>query len=156
MMNSFKFYLRRANKSSSPIKNKILAYVIYNEDKNPTAKQIAKGLKLKFSTVRSYLNILYHEAEINHKDYYFDSNDKVIKTKELVYFIEREFNEQPSLMCGLFMDKKDFKIFKASDTYQEILKDFRINKSGHLIRINDGFNKSHGEFVNIIKDFKKK
>lgn len=117
MINDYNFVKRRALKSNAPIKYSILAYVIYNQGKTP--REISRALRLKFSTVRTYLNILFHEAEVNRHKHYYDDKDQYHKSKEFLYIIEQEFNEQPSIMSGLFMTAKEYKEFKESDTFKE-------------------------------------
>lgn len=133
-MNANKFLMKRAKGSSSPKKYMILAYIMIR-DHPPTAREIGKALKIKLTTVNSYLNTLFHEAEIDHHDYYFDSNDQYIKTKEFVYSIEREFNEQPSLMSGLFMTQKEYDVFKNNQEVKEWLIRFKTESPEYLIKL---------------------
>jgi hypothetical protein len=112
--NNYKFCVKRALKSKQPIKYRILAYVIFNEGK--TSKEIARALHLKRSTVRSYLTKLFHEAEVDH-------NQLMRSRKEREWGIEREWNEQPSMISGLFMTKKEYSDFKKTDAYREHITD---------------------------------
>ena len=112
-MNTYKFYLKRAKKSKAPVKYSILAYIMTHE--KPTARQIAKALHLKLNTVRRNLTKLFHEAEVNKLDY--DENGESVK--ELRWCLEWEWNEQPSILTGLFMTQKDYQEFKNTDTFKK-------------------------------------
>lgn len=130
-MNPYNFCMSRAKRSSSPIKYKILVHIMFNGNEKNTARHISKALKIKLSTVRTYLNILFHEAEINKRKWYHDKNqDKLIHTNESVYFIESEWNEQPTIISGLFMTAKEYSEFKKSKTWTDevypMIKEGRI------------------------------
>ena len=112
-MKALKFYLRRARDSRYPIKYSILAYIMVNGAS--TVRQIAKSLHLKHTTVRSYLNKLFHEAEVGCADY--DDNGEY--SKEKYYYLELEWNEQASILSGLFMTQKDYNDFKKTDAFKE-------------------------------------
>lgn len=115
-MSNWKYLLKRAKKSKSPIKNSILAYIHVNSP--VTAKQTAKSLRLKHTTVRSYLTKLFHEAEVDFIK--FDDNGKTKGEKR--WIIESEWNEQPSIMNGLFMTQKVFNEFKKTNTYKDVIR----------------------------------
>lgn len=115
-MTNWKYLIKKARSTKTPIKYSILAYVLFNSP--VTAKQIAKGLHLKRTTVRTYLTKLFHEAEVDFIKY--DDNGKT--TGEKRWCIEREWNEQPSILNGVFMTQKEFNEFKKTDTYKEAIE----------------------------------
>lgn len=115
-MNWYKWALKKAKKTKSPVKYSILAYVMYSDENLITARKISRALHLKLSTTRTYLNKLFHEAEVDCGDYDPETGKL---SKEKLWDIEREWNEQPSILTGLFMTQKDYKEFKQSDSYKE-------------------------------------
>lgn len=109
-----KTMLEMAKKTKSPKKYSILAYIHLNE--SCTAIHIANGLHFKRSTVRAYLTKLFYEAEIDFNKYMQKKNEK------RVWFIEREWCEQQSILKGIFMTPKEYKEFKASEIFKEYLE----------------------------------
>ena len=109
-----KTLVEMAKKTKSPKKYSILAYIHLNESCNVI--QIANGLHLKRTTVRAYLTKLFYEAEIDYNKYMQKKNEK------RVWFIEREWCEQQSLLQGIFMTKKEYKEFKDSDIFKQYLE----------------------------------
>jgi DNA-binding MarR family transcriptional regulator len=109
-----KTMLEMAKKTKSPKKYSILAYIHLNE--SCTSIQIANGLHFKRSTVRSYLTKLFYEAEIDFNKYMQKKNEKRL------WFIEREWCEQQSILKGIFMTQKEYKEFKDSEIFKEYLE----------------------------------
>jgi len=118
-----KLLLEMAKKTKSPKKYSILAYVAWKE--GCTAKQIANGLHIKRTTVRSILTKLFNEAEVDYNKFLQKKNEARI------WFIEQEWCEQQSILKGIFMTQNEYKEFKKSDAfreYLELIKDKPLHK----------------------------
>ena len=106
--------IEMAKKTKSPKKYSILAYIHWKEQ--CTATQIANGLHIKHATVRSYLTKLFHEAEIDYNKFLQKKNE------QRIWFIEREWCEQQSILKGIFMTPKEYQEFRKTEWFKEYLE----------------------------------